>query len=373
MAAIGIVIGVIAVGIGVVKVNELTGNVSASEHISSLTQSSHVEASQFPPTADNQESATNKQLLAIKAEIESLRKDLALIRSEATSKGESTNVLAVEGRIASLEKKVSDLAKFTKPADDSALAKEVQELHALLDRSEAKMEQMQNEIKMLKEQIATMQQKTEKEAQAPPEQESKPGETTEQPSADFTVKSLTASTNRVEYKLGDVVVISGKTDPSVPIAIQVVYEKNNVVFNTTINSDPAGVYRLEYKVQTDVSIGWYNAKISSGDKSSTLVFRIIDTNKISAKSENGTVTIGVVSTSYSRGDYISVTGEAPPKSKVVLTITPSSGNESSSTVWADSDGRYQKLFQLSLDASAGDWAISAKYNGETAILKVKVL
>jgi hypothetical protein len=373
LAAISIVIGVIAAGIGVVKVNELTGSVeSSSEHVSSLAQSSQVEASQSS-LPDNQESVTDQQFLAIKAEIESLRKDLAIIKSEATSKNEPGNVLAAEGRIASLEKKVSDLAKFTKPADDSALAKEVQELHELLNRAEATMEQMQHEIETLKEQIAAMQQETEKETQAPSEQESTPGEVSEQQPTDFTVKSLTASTNRVEYKLGDVVVISGKTDPNVPVAIQVIHEKNNVVFNTTINSDPAGVYRIEYKVQTDAPMGWYNAKVSSGDKGSTLVFRVIDTHKISAKSESGTVTIGVVSTSYSRGDYISVTGEAPPKSKVILTITPASGNESSATVWTDSDGKYQKLFQLTLDASAGDWTISAKYNSETASLKVKVL
>lgn len=190
---------------------------------------------------------------------------------------------------------------------------------------------------------------------------------------DFTVKSLTASANGVEFILGETVTIAGRTDPNVPVNVKIIDANDNVTFNITVNADAAGVYRVEYMVKHEITIGWYKAQVTSGDKSATVLFKVSDDKQLSAKSESGALTIRVANSTYGRGDYISVSGEAPPREKVTLTVTPPSGNESTAIVSADKDGKYQKLFQLALDASAGEWTIAANHNGDIAILKIRVL
>lgn len=360
LAAICIVVGVIAVGIGVVKFNELSGE---SGSILSLQQSQQQPETAQPTPVTTQDSqqdtATTKQFHEITAEIEGLRNDLNTIKSNVQDTNKLDDLSKAQTRIDSLEEKVKQLSTVKEEAKtNDTSAKKVEDLYALLSKLEDKIDQLEMEIKTLKEQGTSKQ------------QEETPSE---QPSMDFTVKSLTASTDRVEYILGQKVIITGKTDPNVPVNVQMIYDNKTVLYNTTTKSDAAGTYRLEYALQQDAVTGWYNAKVSSGDKSNFLVFRVLDSKKLSAESENGILTIKVMRSTFSKGDYVSVSGEAPPRGKVILTITPPSGHESSATVWSDTDGKYQNLFQLTMDASSGEWTVTAKYNQETALLKVKVI
>lgn len=371
LAALIIVFGAIAAGIGVVKFGEMNAN--RDQSMASLQETSNdVAASQNTSVLDNrQEFAINetigKQLLALTSEIESLREDLNAVKKEGND--DPIDITVVETRIASLEKKVSSLSATKRTSNEEVLVKEIEQLNELISNLELKIEQLEAKIEMMEEQMTETQQ--EKQTEDVPDQVEQEVVEEEEPK-DFTVKSLTASTNMVKYKLGETVIISGKTDPNVPIDMVVIHD-DRIVFNTKTKSDAAGVYVLEYKIQTGSSLGWYNAIVSAGDKNSNLLFKVIDAQKIYGESENGNVSISVVSTSYSRGDYISVTGEAPPRSKIVITIMPPSGNESSAIVMTDEHGKYQKLFQLTLDASSGEWTLSANYNGEVASIKIKVL
>ena len=362
LAAIGIVVGVIAVGIGVVKFNELSGESGSILPLQSsqqpLQQPATAESPPVTTQSPQEDSATTKQLHEITAEIDGLRNDLNTIKSQVSDTSKVDDLSKAQTRIDTLEEKMKQLSRVKGETKTNDVSTKVEDLYALLSKLEVKMDQLEMEVKTLKEQST------------PKQEEESPSE---QPSMDFKVESLTASTDSVEYRLGEKVIITVKTDPNVPVNIQMTYDNKTVLYYTTIKSDAAGIYRLEYKLQPGAVTGWYNAKVTSGDKSNFLVFRVLDSAKLSAESENGILTIKVMRSTFSKGDYISVSGEAPPRGKVILTITPPSGHESSATVWGDTEGKYQNLFQLTLDASSGEWTITAKYNQETALLKVKVI
>jgi len=362
LVGIGVLVGVLALGIGVVKAGELNGNGNTILPFQQSQQTVTTES--ISQQKSQQDSAVIQKLLEINAEIEGLRIDLNAMKSATMEMNPLKEISKLQSSIAALEKRVQELSNATEEAKtDNVSTEKVEQLYGLLAKLEDKMGQMEKEIKTLKETPAQVQ-----ELEVVTETEDVP----DQQVQEVKVKALTVSTNRVEYMLGEIVTITGKTDPEVPVNVQIA-DAHKVIFTITTESDNIGLYKAVYEIQDDATAGTYTVTVSSGDKSSIIFFKVNNPEKLSAYSQNGLLKLGITDSVYSRGDYVSVTGEAPPRGKIAITITPPSGNESTVTVFSDSDGKFQKLFQLSLDASDGDWTISATHYGETASLTIKVL
>jgi len=103
------------------------------------------------------------------------------------------------------------------------------------------------------------------------------------------------------------------------------------------------------------------------------MFRVLESpTPPSASVEFGSITIKTDKQTYNKGEYISVSGNAPPRSRVMLILTTPSANESVLTAQADEKGTYNYLIAISLDSRSGEWTITAKQGDEMATLRITI-
>ncbi|GEM_PF-3375902 len=198
-----------------------------------------------------------------------------------------------------------------------------------------------------------------------------------QPPATQTSSSqgLTISADKTQYARGDSVVVSGKTDADVWIDVDV-FDSNKVqLVRTATRSDGSGNYRYDYTLPSNAALGNYEIKVTLGNKQADVDFTVVASASGSTQtsSSSGSVTITTDKTQYSKGSLMKISGNAPAKSKVTITVDPPSGDDMLLTTTASDAGTYTTFLAIKSDAVAGSWKINVEADSYVANATVQVI
>lgn len=334
--------------------------------------------SQLFPTSFIPEAGTSpveQELRAINANIEAVRGDLAVLKSGVVSVSE---LEAFREELSSLEIRISMLETEAKQLADVPAEVKIIELESWIQEIVNEVGKMRQDIDALRAEQITLEQPPEVETIAEEKEEEIVVEhLEEEEEVDVQepnkVKLLTLSLSSVQYKPGDEVIIIGRTDPNVPVRISIVDQNSVKIFSQVVSSSNLGKYSIKYLVPDNASLGFHKVTASSGDRQLSSFFTVKVLVPSYAESQTGIITIKTDRITYSKGEYVSVSGTAPPRSTVIVSITFPSGNESSLYAQVDEDSKYQALLTITLDSSSGTWVLSAKQGSEVASLKITVV
>jgi 5-hydroxyisourate hydrolase-like protein (transthyretin family) len=190
-----------------------------------------------------------------------------------------------------------------------------------------------------------------------------------------TSQGLTISTDKTEYVRGDRVIVSGKTDPDVWIDVDV-YDSNKVqLVRTATRSDGSGNYRYDYTLPSNAALGNYEIKVTLGTKQADVKFPVVASTSGSTQtsSSSGSVTITTDKTQYARDSLMKISGKAPVKSKVTITVQPPSGDNMLLTTTASDTGTYTTFLAIKENAVTGSWKISVEADSYVANATVQVI
>jgi len=328
--------------------------------------------------------AVEQELQAINSNIEALRGDFANLQNRVVSVNELEDtrgeIKALDLKLKAMQTRINTLEREVAQSADSA--DKISELFTLVKKMTDEVDKMQKEIDALK--AGT---KSEPEMQAPKEQvpQEEPKEQdevkAEEPEPEkeapkeetVKVKLLTLSLPNTQYAPGEEIIITGRTDPNNAVKISILDENSVEKFSKVVKANDAGKYKINYLVSQNMPAGFYKVTASSGDRQVSALFSVKIPAATYAESESGTVTIKADRATYTKGEYISLSGTAPPRSTVTVSISFPSGNESSLNAQVDASGKYRVLLMITLDSSSGKWLLSAKHESEVASIEITVL
>src|SRR5574341_798450 len=181
------------------------------------------------------------------------------------------------------------------------------------------------------------------------------------PASQTSSQGITISADKTQYARGDRIVVSGKTDPDVWIDVDV-FDSNKVqLVRTATRSDGSGNYRYDYTLPSNAALGNYEIKVTLGSKQADVKFSVVaSTSGSTQTSSSGSVTIITDKTQYSKGSLMKISGNAPAKSKVTITVEPPSGDDMLLTTTASDAGTYTTFLSIKSDAVAGSWKINVE-------------
>jgi len=188
-------------------------------------------------------------------------------------------------------------------------------------------------------------------------------------------QGITISADKTQYARGDRVVVSGKTDPDVWIDVDV-YDSNKVqLVRTATRSDGSGNYRYDYTLPSNAVLGNYEIKVTLGNKQANVGFSVVASTSGSTQtsSSSGSVTITTDKTQYSRDSLMKISGKAPAKSKVTITVDPPSGDDMLLTTTASDAGTYTTFLAIKEDAVTGSWKINVEADSYVSNATVQVI
>ncbi len=188
-------------------------------------------------------------------------------------------------------------------------------------------------------------------------------------------QGITISADKAQYARGDRIVVSGKTDPDAWIDVDV-YDSNKVqLVRTATRSDGSGNYRYDYTLPSNAALGNYEIKVTLGNKQANVGFSVVASTSGSTQtsSSSGSVTITTDKTQYSKGSLMKISGNAPAKSKVTITVEPTSGDDMLLTTTASDTGTYTTFLSIKSDAVAGTWKISVEADSYVSNATVQVI
>ena len=195
------------------------------------------------------------------------------------------------------------------------------------------------------------------------------------PTTQTSSQGITISADKTQYARGDRVVVSGKTDPDVWIDVDV-FDSNKVqLVRTATRSDASGNYRYDYTLPSNAALGNYEIKVTLGNKQADVDFSVIASSSGSTQtsSSSGSVTITTDKTQYSKDTLMKISGNAPAKSKVTITVDPPSGDDMLLTTTASDAGTYTTFLSIKSDAVGGSWKISVEADSYVANATVQVI
>lgn len=392
-------IGVIAV-VAVLAV-ALTSSGALSSMQQSSTQSQHeiqsTSSSQVSTSKEGQEPTVQSQQISdvnvndlrqflweLSAVVEGLRNDINVLKTSVSS---SSNVLVEEIR----QMIVSQIGEVKLRVDD--IEKRVGRTETQL----GKIDELSAYVDSLKQQIVTLDSEIQsfKTGQQPPRlvpdtgtteettTEQLPGLEQPSPVEEVPPDSQSASTgqeflmlsiDKPTYSAGDTVVISVKTNPDAFVDMKIVNSASVEVFKKVIKADSAGKFTVGYIIWSDTPADGYKIIATRGDLEKTSMFSVIKHPTAALPGvESSVISIKTDKVTYSRGDYMSVSGIAQPRSSITIVLVSPSGNESLFTANVNENGVYQRLLTISLDSTSGVWTVVAKQGENIASWNVTVV
>ena len=173
---------------------------------------------------------------------------------------------------------------------------------------------------------------------------------------------FTAQTDKGFYQQGDMVQVSGMTQPGTIVSATMSSPSGkSFTSSTTANSD--GTYSMSFSVLSYYESGPWNIVVNSVGQT-----RTISVYLESGGANSYAFTANTDKTSYNLGDTVQVSGTAQPASTVNAVMTSPSGSTYSSSSTAGSDGSYGISFATQSSYQQGSWSITVTSLGQTKTL-----
>jgi hypothetical protein len=363
LAGIGVIVAVLAFGIGLVKSGAISLQLPQSQAQTQIEQE-------------------------IISHVKNLQDDITAMQSSLN------NFANLDSQIVNVQNVISDLEKRISATE--AEYDTVEKLNSYIDTLQQKMVKLEREVQKLKasqeeivkaQESKTVEQKVKEEPETettsvPDQETSQQGtqaqdtpeqETPAEQVPSNNTKTLFLTINRSQYMVGDTVLINISTDEEASVELKIVSSTSVDVFKKVIKANSAGKIRVEYIIPDDVPAGGYKVIVTSGAKQKSMLFTVAKPPALpSASSESGKITIKTDKQTYGKGQYMVVSGNALPRGKVTIIVTTPSYNESVFLTQADEKGVYSRLVTIGLDSSSGEWTVSAKQGDEIATLRITV-
>ena len=173
---------------------------------------------------------------------------------------------------------------------------------------------------------------------------------------------FTAQTDKGFYQPGNMIQISGMTQPS-SLVSATMSSPSGKSFTSSATANSDGTYTISFSVLSYYESGPWNIIVNSLGQT-----RTISVYLESGGTNSYAFTADTDKTSYNMGDIIQVTGTSQPASIVSATMTSPSGSTYSSSATSGSDGSYTVSFVTSSSYQQGSWSISVASLGQTKTL-----
>ncbi|HJT09851.1 MAG TPA: hypothetical protein VJ771_03630 [Candidatus Nitrosotalea sp.] len=173
---------------------------------------------------------------------------------------------------------------------------------------------------------------------------------------------FTAQTDKGFYQQGDMIQISGMTQPS-SLVSATMSSPSGKSFTSSATANSDGTYTISFSVLSYYESGPWNIIVNSLGQT-----RTISVYLESGGTNSFAFTANTDKTSYNVGDIIQVTGTSQPASTVSATMTSPSGSTYSSSATSGSDGSYTLSFVTSSSYQQGSWSATVTSLGQTKTL-----
>jgi len=171
--------------------------------------------------------------------------------------------------------------------------------------------------------------------------------------------------DKTAYDRGQIIKVSGKGMMNTLVQACLYTSIKQLVYCKSGIADSAGTYRIDLDIPTVIADGTYTVEASQGElKASALVtIRVVQT--VPTQSTAG-LTVRTDKIEYNGGDIVKISGTGIANNRVVITITPPSGDNYQLTDQADNNGNYDVMFFTRSTDRSGEWKITAKQDGNSA-------
>lgn len=185
------------------------------------------------------------------------------------------------------------------------------------------------------------------------------------PAPEPTPEKIDVFVDKTAYDRGQIIKVSGKGMMNTLVQACLYTFAKQLVYCKTSIADSVGTYRMDLDIPTVITDGNYTVEVSQGElRASTLVtIRAVQTVPTSLTSG---LSVRTDKTKYSGGDIVRISGTGIANNRVVVTITPPSGDNYQLTDQADNSGNYDVMFFTRSTDRSGEWKITARQDGNSA-------
>lgn len=187
-------------------------------------------------------------------------------------------------------------------------------------------------------------------------------------STTFTVQSLAGSTislvtDKLEYKQGENVKVSGKTRPNSDVNIRITAPDGSEVFSKALRADSTGSYEVFVPISSSLPVGQYSAIATLEGEEISISFVVV----------RGSVTLTVATEKeqYRNGELVRISGKGRPGEAVSITIKPPLKDAILMATITKADGAYSSLWLVAAGTDRGIYKVFAEQGemrAETAFM-----
>lgn len=175
--------------------------------------------------------------------------------------------------------------------------------------------------------------------------------------------TFTAQTDKAIYQTGDMIQITGVSQPS-SVITAVMSSLSGKTFTTSTTANADGTYTILFSTLSSFETGTWGITLTSLGQTKT-VSVYIDSG---GSSGSYTFTAKTDKTSYNQGESVQVYGIVQPNTSVSAVMTNPSGSTYSSSTTANSAGSYTMSFSTLSSYQTGTWTVSVSNSGQSKTL-----
>lgn len=174
---------------------------------------------------------------------------------------------------------------------------------------------------------------------------------------------FTAQTDKGFYQAGDLIQISGMTQPTNTVTA-IMASPSGKTFTTSTTANADGTYTMLFSTLSSFETGPWNITLTSIGQTKILSIYL----NSGGSSGSNVFTAQTDKTSYNQGDVVQVSGIAQPNTSVNAVMSSPSGSTSSSSATTNSAGSYTISFVTSSSYQTGTWSITVTNLAQNKLL-----
>jgi len=177
-------------------------------------------------------------------------------------------------------------------------------------------------------------------------------------------EKIEAAIDRTTYDLGQTIKVSGKGMKNTLVQACLYTHLKQLVYCKSGIADSVGIYRMDLDIPMIIVDGTYTVEVTQGELKDSVLVTIRKTVVQTVPTATTTsLTVRTDKNEYSGGEIVRISGIGIANSKVIVTITPPSGDTYQVNDDADSSGNYDVLFFTRSTDRSGEWKVSVRQIG----------
>lgn len=171
--------------------------------------------------------------------------------------------------------------------------------------------------------------------------------------------------DKTTYDPGQLIRVWGKSMKNTLVQVCLYTSAKQLVYCKSSIADSTGGYSLDLDIPIVITNGTYTVEAAQGELKDSVLVTIKAAPTVPTVPA-ASLTVRTDKNEYSGGDIVRISGTGIANSRVIVTITPPSGDTYQLTDEADSSGNYDVLFFTRSTDRTGEWKVSARQDGNTS-------